>query len=63
VDDLTAKNPPDDYAVHDDLVEGWWVWQSPENKLWHARLRGSQPPVLVHGNNLEDLRESVRQAS
>ncbi len=52
-----------DYSVRTDLIDGWWVWQSPVNSLWHARKRGSQPPVLVHGNNLEDLREAVKEWS
>ena len=52
---------PIDYNVQTDLIEGHWVWFSPVNKLWHAREIGSEPPVLVHGNCLEDLRESVRQ--
>jgi hypothetical protein len=51
------------YAVKDDLIPDWWVWLSPTNQLWHARKKGSNPPLLVHGNNLEDLRESVRQVS
>jgi hypothetical protein len=50
------------YAVSDDLIEGGWTWQSETNKLWHARKKGSEPPLVVHGNNPEDLKESVRQA-
>jgi len=42
------------------LIPGWTVWQSPVNRLWHARKNGTRPPVIVHGNTLAELREQVR---
>jgi len=37
---------------------GWEVWQGIE-RLWHARLRGATPPVMVHGEDLTDLRDEI----
>jgi hypothetical protein len=48
-----------DYAVRDTVIPGWWVWQSPVNHLWHARKKGTDSIVLAHGNDVDDLRESV----
>ncbi len=39
---------------------GWEAWQSLVNGLWHARLVGSTPPVMMHGESPEDLREQIR---
>jgi hypothetical protein len=39
---------------------GWEAWQSLVNQLWHARLIGSTPPVMVHGESPDDLREQIR---
>jgi hypothetical protein len=39
---------------------GWEAWQGLVNSLWHARLVGSVPPVLVHGETPDDLRQQIR---
>jgi len=39
---------------------GWEAWQGLINGLWHARLIGSTPPVMVHGESAEELREQIR---
>ncbi len=39
---------------------GWEAWQGLINGLWHARLIGSTPPVMVHGESPGDLREQIR---
>jgi hypothetical protein len=37
---------------------GWEAWQG-INRLWHARIRGATPPVMVHGEDLVDLRDQI----
>jgi predicted amidohydrolase len=27
--------------------------------MWHARIRGATPPVMVHGENPVDLRDQI----
>jgi hypothetical protein len=27
--------------------------------MWHARIRGATPPVMVHGEDLLDLRDQI----
>jgi hypothetical protein len=39
---------------------GWEAWQGLVNGLWHARLVGSTPPLMVHGESPDDLREQIR---
>jgi hypothetical protein len=39
---------------------GWEVWQGIDH-LWHARIRGATPPVMVHGEDLVDLRDQVKR--
>jgi len=39
---------------------GWEAWQNLVNGLWHARLTGSTPPVTVHGESPDELRERIR---
>jgi hypothetical protein len=46
-------------AVGEDFP-GWEAWQGLVNGLWHARLRGSTPPVIVHAESPEELREQIR---
>jgi hypothetical protein len=36
----------------------WEVWQGID-RLWHARIRGATPPVMVHGEDLVDLRDQI----
>ena len=38
---------------------GWEAWQGLVNGLWHARLAGSAPPVMVHGDSAADVREAI----
>jgi hypothetical protein len=37
---------------------GWDAWQGID-RLWHARIRGAVPPVMVHGEDLVDLRDQI----
>ena len=37
---------------------GWEAWQGID-RLWHARIRGATPPVMVHGEDLVDLRDQL----
>jgi hypothetical protein len=36
----------------------WEAWQGID-RLWHARIRGATPPVMVHGEDLVDLRDQI----
>jgi hypothetical protein len=44
-----------------DEFEGWEAWCS-LNSVWHARLAGSVPPLMVHGESPAEVREQIRQA-
>ena len=37
---------------------GWEVWQGVDRR-WHARIRGAAAPVMVHGDDVVDLREQI----
>ena len=37
----------------------WEAWQGID-LLWHARIRGAVLPVMVHGEDLADLRDQIR---
>jgi hypothetical protein len=39
---------------------GWEPWQGID-RMWHARIRGATPPVMVHGEDLVDLRDQVKR--
>ena len=39
---------------------GWEVWQGID-RMWHARIRGATPPVMVHGEDLIDLRDEIKR--
>ena len=39
--------------------EGWEAWQGLVNGLWHARKVGATPPVMVHGEGPDDLRDQI----
>ena len=41
-----------------DEFPGWEAWQGID-RLWHARVRGATPPVMVHGEDLVDLRDQI----
>ena len=36
----------------------WEAWRG-MNRLWHARIRGATPPVMVHGEDPVDLRDQI----
>jgi hypothetical protein len=37
----------------------WEAWQGIDC-MWHARIKGAVPPVMVHGEDLVDLRDQIR---
>jgi hypothetical protein len=37
---------------------GWYVSRGTDNR-WHARLRGTRPPVTVADDHLDGLREEI----
>lgn len=37
---------------------GWNAWRG-VNQLWYARLVMSSPPVVLHGQDLVDLRDQI----
>jgi hypothetical protein len=37
---------------------GWEVWQGID-RLWHARIKGATPLVMVHDDDLDGLREEM----
>jgi hypothetical protein len=39
---------------------GWEAWQGID-RLWHARISGATPPVMVHGEDLVDLRDEIKR--
>jgi hypothetical protein len=41
--------------------EGWQAWQGLVNQLWHARIVGASPPVMVHAESADGIREQIRQ--
>lgn len=36
----------------------WEAWQGID-RLWHARIRGATPPVMVHGEDIQDLGDQI----
>jgi hypothetical protein len=52
-DDITAESIAEEFP-------GWEAWQGIEG-LWHARIKGATPPVMVHGQDLADLRDEVKR--
>ncbi len=39
---------------------GWEAWQSLDGQL-HARIAGAVPPVMVHSDSPDGLREQIRE--
>jgi hypothetical protein len=37
---------------------GWEAWQGID-RMWHARIRGATPPVMVHADNPDELRGQI----
>jgi hypothetical protein len=48
----------DDTAKIAGEFPGWEAWQGIDRR-WHARIRGAIPSVVVHGENLIDLRDQI----
>jgi hypothetical protein len=40
---------------------GWEAWAGLVNGLWHARILGAVPPVMVHAETPDGIREQIRQ--
>lgn len=38
---------------------GWEAWVGLINGLWHARIVGAVPPVMVHAESAEAIREQI----
>ena len=55
-------NSTDDSADDTAKIAGefpdWEAWQGIDRR-WHARIRGATPPVMVHGEDLVDLRDQI----
>jgi len=51
-------NSADDEAQIADEFPDWEAWQGIEG-LWHARIRGATPPVMIHGEDVVDLRDQI----
>jgi hypothetical protein len=43
----------------DGLPPGWEAWQSIRGGQWHARLKGAEPPRMVHDDSLEGIRQQL----
>lgn len=39
---------------------GWEAWVGLINGLWHARIVGAVPPVMVHAESAEGIREQIQ---
>jgi hypothetical protein len=39
---------------------GWDAWQGLDGQ-WHARIVGAVPPVMVHSDSPDGLREQIRR--
>jgi hypothetical protein len=51
---------PEDHArAIGEEFPGWEAWQS-LNGLWHARIIGSVPPVMVHADTAYEIRAQIR---
>lgn len=37
----------------------WEAWQGID-LLWHARIKGATPPVMVHGEDVRDLMDAIQ---
>jgi hypothetical protein len=42
---------------------GWEAWAGLINGLWHARIMGAVPPVMVHAESADGIREQIRAYS
>jgi hypothetical protein len=55
---IGLMDPDNDAAQIAGEFPGWEAWQGID-RLWHARIRGATPPVMVHGEDLVDLRDQI----
>ena len=55
---VDAMDSNDDVAHIAGEFPGWEAWQGID-RMWHARSRGATPPVMVHGEDLVDLRDQI----
>jgi hypothetical protein len=55
---IDAMDSNDDAAQIADEFPGWEAWQGID-RLWHARIRGATPPVMVHGEDVAGLRDQI----
>ena len=62
MDIVKAMDPSGDRADETAKIAGefpaWEAWQGID-RMWHARIRGATPPVMVHGEDLVDLRDQI----
>jgi len=68
---MQDKQPPTGPEATRDNVPDWWpyaaefphwhIWRS-VGELTYARRRRTSPPVVVHGEDTEDLRAQMRRA-
>jgi hypothetical protein len=42
-----------------DEFPGWEAWVGLINGLWHARIVGAVPPVMVHAESADGIREQI----
>jgi hypothetical protein len=57
---MRAMDSRNDAAQIAGEFPGWEAWQGID-RMWHARIRGATPPVMVHGDDLVDLRDRIIQ--
>jgi hypothetical protein len=43
-----------------DEFPGWEAWVGLINGLWHARMVGAVPPVMVHAESADGIREQIQ---
>lgn len=43
-----------------DEFPGWEAWVGLINGLWHARIVGAVPPVMVHAESADGIREMIQ---
>jgi hypothetical protein len=55
---MQAMEPSNDTVQIAGEFPGWEAWQGID-RIWHARIRGATPPVMVHGSDLVDLRDQI----
>ncbi len=46
-----------------DVAQRWPRWEAWQgiNLLWHARIKGATPPVMVHGEEVQDLMDEIQR--